>query len=452
VNLLTVLLLLQFLIIGNCTLQAQRTGSEGPYTGIVNCLTSNGNFILAGTGKGVFISFTYGKSWLKGMGLPNKPVKALAISKTNLFAGTSGGGIFISSNNGVSWEPVKDTLTNTDLLSLMINGTNIFAGTVRGVFLSTNKGTNWKKVNNGISEHYSIRSLVCNESNIFAGTDSGVFLSKNNGTNWTQINNGLTTTNVTSLALNDSIIFAGTNKGVFLSKDNGTNWILASNKNVHSLAVSGSNVFAGTDKGVFLSTNYGSNWTKANYGLSDTTINAIAFYGNTIFAGSYDGVFLSNNNGSTWTSAKNISTLTRVNLFLKYKINYINTVQHHSPVGITYPRLEISITILDVIKSPGKLKPGDTLMFFYFWNSENPYVDFQLKDTVFSGFSTWEEKNDISTSFFNPNDSNGSKGKFLIINGILFDLNNFWGYGKSVPWEDFKKKITQDINNIISAK
>jgi hypothetical protein len=28
------------------------------------------------------------------------------------------------------------------------------------------------------------------------------------------------------------------------------------------------------------------------------------------------------------------------------------------------------MTILDVIKGPNKLKPGDTLMSFYSWNSE----------------------------------------------------------------------------------
>jgi hypothetical protein len=56
------------------------------------------------------------------------PVSALAVSGTNLFAGTSGG-VFLSTNNGTSWTAVNSGLTNTDVLSLAISGTNLFAGT-----------------------------------------------------------------------------------------------------------------------------------------------------------------------------------------------------------------------------------------------------------------------------------------------------------------------------------
>ncbi|MCH8325796.1 MAG: regulator, partial [Bacteroidetes bacterium] len=41
-----------------------------------------------------------------------------------------------------------------------------------------------------------INSLVVSGTNIFAGTCGGVFLSSDNGANWTAVNNGLTNTTV----------------------------------------------------------------------------------------------------------------------------------------------------------------------------------------------------------------------------------------------------------------
>ncbi|MDR3609110.1 MAG: hypothetical protein P4L27_00940, partial [Ignavibacteriaceae bacterium] len=151
-----------------------------------------------------------------------------------------------------------------------------------------------------------------------------------------------------------------------------------------------------------------------------------------------------------------VATLLWVNYLLKYKINSVNLVQHHSSAGFTYPRYEINATILDVIKGINKFKPGDTLMFFYIPGGDDiPYVDFHEGETVFSGFLTGEDKNGISIALFYENAKGGSDasyGRYPIENGILIDSNNAWGYGKSVPWEEFKKKLTQDINNIISGR
>ena len=70
-------------------------------------------------------------------------VTSLAVSGTNLFAGT-GGGVFLSTNNGTSWKQVNNGLMDTNILSLAVSGTNLFAGTYgSGVFLSTNNGASW---------------------------------------------------------------------------------------------------------------------------------------------------------------------------------------------------------------------------------------------------------------------------------------------------------------------
>ena len=177
---------------------------------------------------------------------------SLAVSGSNIFAGTDGNGVFLSTNSGTTWTAVDSGLTNTNVYSLAVNGSDIFAGTDNGVFLSTNSGTSWTADNSGLwaPGPVSVRSFAVSGNNIFAGTMNGVFLSTNSGTSWTTVNSGLTSTYVRSLAVSGSNIFAGTNGGVFLSTNNGTSWTAVSsgltNTDVRSLAVSGSNIFAGT--------------------------------------------------------------------------------------------------------------------------------------------------------------------------------------------------------------
>jgi hypothetical protein len=135
----------------------------------------------------------------------------LAVSDTNLFAGTDNGGVFFSTNSGATWYDVSTGLRNITVYSLAVSGTNLFAGTLGGgVLLSTNNGTNWAPVNTGLTST-QILSLAVSGTNIFAGTDyGGVCLSTNNGTSWTAVSTGLTYTSIQSLAIFGTNIFAGT--------------------------------------------------------------------------------------------------------------------------------------------------------------------------------------------------------------------------------------------------
>src|ERR1035437_1419899 len=78
-----------------------------------------------------------------------------------------------------------------DIYCLAANGPNIFAGTENGVFHSTDNGTIWEHPDNGLTG-FAVHSLIISGSNVFAGTSyGGIFFSTDNGTNWTQVNNGL---------------------------------------------------------------------------------------------------------------------------------------------------------------------------------------------------------------------------------------------------------------------
>ncbi len=136
---------------------------------------------------------------------------SLAVSGTNLFAGTSGGCVFLSTNDGTSWVAVNSGLTDSIVPSLAVIGTNVFAGTRSGIFLTTNSGVNWMAVNAGLPPIMDIPALSTVGINLLAATyPGGVFLSSDNGTSWTSVDSGLSGYYVLSFAISGTNLFAGT--------------------------------------------------------------------------------------------------------------------------------------------------------------------------------------------------------------------------------------------------
>jgi hypothetical protein len=256
----------------------------------VNCLTTDGSNIFAGSNnKGMFLTTNSGSSWAAvNTGLPaNTSIKTIAISGSNIFAGTNGG-LFLSSNNGSSWSVNSGKSVN----ALAISGSNIFMGTgaggTGGVYLSTNNGSTWTSMGVGLPTNQGVDALTINGSKIFAATGTGVYESANNGSLWSK-NNSLPY--IQNFAVSGSNIFAGTlGSGIYLSTNNGGSWAAMNtgltNSYIESLAISGSNILAGTRDGVFLSTNNGSLWTAFSSGLpTKTTIKSILINSSTIFIG-----------------------------------------------------------------------------------------------------------------------------------------------------------------------
>ncbi len=318
-------------------------------------LTIAGTYLFAGTkccgNQVIFRSTDNGKSWsAAGTGVTGI-CTALAISDTNIFAGTSVSGIFLSTNNGTSWSQINNGLpTNYWVYSLAafpdeMGGTNLLAGNNRGVYLSTDNGNNWTEADSGLTG-IGNNTLAVIGNNLFAGTTSGVFLSTNDGSNWTDVNNGLSSYSVLdaeALAVSGTNLYAAIipygdlpyGNGICLSTDNGTNWTrLCSNPPggmVTSLAVGkngtdGINFFAGTTNGIFVSTNNGVIWTKLNTGLpaDSMLIQSIAVEGSTILAATnYSSVILSTDNGAHWSNAAGFPSYSSISSVLLYGMNIL---------------------------------------------------------------------------------------------------------------------------------
>jgi len=289
--------------------RAQWIQTSGP-PGQVSSFAISGSNIFAGTNSGIFLSTDNGASWTSASSGEGYGVHSLTVSGSDIYAATYFGGVFLSTNNGMNWTGISaGRLPDSNVTTVAVNGSYIFAGTdTDGVFLSTNNGTTWTAVDSGLTNK-GIQSLVVSGTNIFAGTSGGVFLTSDSGETWTAINSGLGNTLISTLTVNGTDIFAGTDgSGVYLSSNGGKNWSAANSGMtsgiVSSIVFSGSNVFAGTPGGVYLSTNNGTSWTAARSGLADTGINALAVSGSTLLAGTYgDGVFASTDNGTSWTTS-----------------------------------------------------------------------------------------------------------------------------------------------------
>ena len=241
-------------------------------------------------------------------------VYAFAVSGTNVFAGIdtdalvdSGGSVLRSTDNGANWTEARNGLTAPEVRALAISDTNIYAGTGGGgVYLSTNNAASWTEANTGLVDSF-VAALAVSGSNIFAGTGGGVYLSTDNAATWTAVNTGLANLHVYSLAVSGTNIFAGTGGGLFLSTNNGATWSDISNGMpgfgwLGPIAVSDTNIFAGFGGGLFLSTNYGENWTDISNGLPDPWVLGLAVLDTNLFAlTNWGGVSLSTDNGASWT-------------------------------------------------------------------------------------------------------------------------------------------------------
>jgi hypothetical protein len=321
--------------------------------------------------------------WVKTTGMDSCEVHALAVSGTNLFAGTHRpNGVFMTTNNGASWTAVSNGLPNQVVSTLVVSGMNLFAGTYGdGVFLSTNNGSTWNAVNSGLvpspgmAKSY-VYVLALSGTNLLAGTHGGVLVSTNNGASWTTFKSGLDDP-VFDLAVCDTFLIAATaGTGVFRVSNADTSW-RESNSGltcffVPALAVSTTHLFAATC-GVSISTNSGASWTSVESGLTKGMVTAFAVWGTNLFAGTEGGgVFLSTNNGESWSAVD--SGLTNVSV-LSLAISGTNLFAGTYPKGVWKRRLSEMITSVDPVMSelphefllsqnyPNPFNPSTTIKF-----------------------------------------------------------------------------------------
>ncbi|MGD0338153.1 MAG: T9SS type A sorting domain-containing protein [Bacteroidota bacterium] len=341
------LFLIGFFVLGQATLKAQWSQTNGPTGGCINALTTLGSTIIAGTEAGAFRSTDNGAHWTAAnTGLTNYEILALT-SGERIFMGT-GSDLVSSTDQGVTW---SSSLMNDYVLSIATNGTYLLVGTYSGVSLSTDNGTNWTQVNNGLT-NTTVQALAIVGSTFFAGTGNGLFLSTDQGASWHAPTTGPTNSNIRCFTVKDTNVYAGTwGGGVFVTSDTGAHWSETNNGfssseivmslytfgtvlcvgtgndgpyvstddgahwnstaslpggEVHAFTSNNTTLFTGTRSSLYASTDTGKHWTEACDGMIAAYCSALGGSGSTIYAASgTNGVYLSTNEGTSWTASNN---------------------------------------------------------------------------------------------------------------------------------------------------
>jgi len=130
-------------------------------------------------GAAALLSFPQGAGaqWDQAKAPKGGWITSLAVSGTNLFAGTYvAGRVFLSKNNGGWWANVSEGLPGPmsfSLSALVTSGANLFLGSFRGAYLTRDNGATWTAINQGLPKEPSIYCLAASDTDLFAGTEDG---------------------------------------------------------------------------------------------------------------------------------------------------------------------------------------------------------------------------------------------------------------------------------------
>lgn len=195
------------------------------------------------------------------------------------------------------------------VLSVLAQGSKVFAGTSGGLYVSLDGGATFAARNLGAPSAGWVRKIVASGSAVYAATGSGVAVSADKGQTFAMRTtlDGLGSSSVRDLALAGGTLYAATAGGVSISTDGGNTFanytaglpvVAPSPPSVNVIAVSPIRVYAGTDAGLAISADGGHTFptvrTTLN-GLGDNYVDSLVFDGTKLYAGT----------GAPWISGTN---------------------------------------------------------------------------------------------------------------------------------------------------
>jgi ligand-binding sensor domain-containing protein len=149
-----------------------------------------GPALVLATANGVLVSPDGGLTVQSGVGLPEGPVHALALSSffaadPVLFAGMDQGA-FRSADGGRTWVPAG--LAGHPVRDLVWLGPMLYAATDRGLFRSEDAGEKWSPLGEGLKDRQPRRLLFplapASGAEAFVATDRGVLRTGDGGERW----------------------------------------------------------------------------------------------------------------------------------------------------------------------------------------------------------------------------------------------------------------------------
>jgi type IX secretion system substrate protein len=202
--------------VGNPSYYTTNNGSNWKATGIATPVCSDGKYLFAYGGTGIYHSGDSGETWT--LSQSNVTVNNFDTIGVCIFANTSSGyWRSTDSGNTNTWAKITPPV-GLSLSEYAVIDTQIFAGGV-GVFRSTDSGGTWSQ---HTLTNRTVNALVSYGKYLFAGTDTGVFVSSDLGMTWRDVSDSmgggsvsgtLGHPDVTLLAVLDTQLFAAVNTG-----------------------------------------------------------------------------------------------------------------------------------------------------------------------------------------------------------------------------------------------
>jgi photosystem II stability/assembly factor-like uncharacterized protein len=280
--------------------------------------------ILAGAGRGLFISHDGGDHWRAVQTpMPDPTVLCFCFSPNYrsdgiILAGTLEDGIYFSDSRGERWSYRGFGLQDAAVYSLAISpdfarDETIFAGAESALYYSYNGARAWKLLDFP-EEAAPILSLALSpdfagDHTLFAGTElHGLYQSTDRGKSWQKTELPATSVNALAIAPEDGALFAATNAGLFCSDDEGARWeCLLDRPDAFCLAVSDDFIATGlVDQGAWLTADR-ANWqpffTLTARPLTGMVlsphfdVDSVAF-----LYGPQEGIWRTTDGGHSWTS------------------------------------------------------------------------------------------------------------------------------------------------------
>ncbi|HWF44319.1 MAG TPA: hypothetical protein VG537_06735 [Candidatus Kapabacteria bacterium] len=278
--------------------------------GTVQCLSANGDKVLAGTDVGLFFSSDTGRYWRQiDRGLPLRPTfealgfadSILVVSVLYSSASFSKYGVFQSSDNGNTWIQDSFVPDSSSVISLVSTDSFFFAVTSSSVFEMSNNGKDWLPI--GVPP-FVITGATTWQRDLFVGTElNGIIRSTDLGKSWSLFDDWLPEGHVViSLLADSNYLYALLDTGLYRVADTSTVWKLIYQGGMKSFEISDSNIFI-AGAGIRHSSNGGASWYDVSAGFPQV-YGPFTFTNSEgkIFIGSYWGLQLYSFDSSKWLS------------------------------------------------------------------------------------------------------------------------------------------------------
>lgn len=145
------------------------------YPPYFNSLAFSGKNIYA-AGEHINVSSDGGNSWTEiGIGNDYNDVYSIATNGNYIYAGTQRG-VYVTTNNGKRW--TQTALKTGSIGNIIVYGNYLFACTSSfnylkcGMYVSSNNGTTWTEKSEGISSLFSITGMTVTNDYLLIGTSS----------------------------------------------------------------------------------------------------------------------------------------------------------------------------------------------------------------------------------------------------------------------------------------